>query len=222
MVGLSDSISATISNLKKAQLASSGWDDFWDGFLWTDSRTQKASKAIGEGITESIRLMPDSEAKKAYELKIGNILGKSGLGLKNLPKLDVSKEVLNELATADKAFSTSQANTAEAAAGGKKALDELDKAYNTLKVSMMPSDNLTKFGLGLLNVSTAMRALSKDTENAFQELLRIAKDPALAGQFSSGPKLIKQAADLQKINDQYNTQAKALKSLQEAEEKLNN
>lgn len=219
MVGLTDSIAATISNLKKVQLASSGWDNFWDGFLWTDSRTQKASKAIGTGISEALKLMPDSEAKKAYEVKIGSILGKSGLGVKNLPKLDVSKEILEELAAADKAFSTSQANTAEAAAGGKKALDELDKAYNTLKVSMMPSDNLTKFGLGLLNVSTAMRALSKDTENAFQELLRLSKDPAMSSQFSIGPALITYSKTLEEINNQYNTQAKSLKVLREEEAK---
>lgn len=219
MVGFSDSIAATISSLKKAQLASSSWDDFWDGFLWTDSRTQKASKAIGNGISEALKLMPESEAKKAYETKIEAILGKSGLGLKNLTKLDVSKEILEELAAADKAFSASQANTAEAAAAGKTAIENLNKSYNVLRTSMAPTDNLSKYAGELLNVAEAMRTLGKDTESAFQEILRLSKSPGEAGQFKIGASLIAMSDTLEKINNQYNTQAKSLKVLKDLEEK---
>lgn len=212
MVGLSESISTTIKNLEKIEVASSGWDNFWDGLLWTDSRTQKASKAIGKGIAEAIDLAPDSEAKTEYVKKLEGIIGK--FDKKKLTNLDVSKEKLKELAEADKAFSTAQANSAEVASKGTKALAELDKVYNNLKVSLTPTDNMFKFGDALLGVSSAMRGLSKDTELAFQELVRLVNTPGDLAKFGKfGESLAKQKDVLNEINDRYNTQAKALKNL---------
>lgn len=203
---LSDSTTKLVNELEKVNKASNAWDNFWDRIIGT-TRLQKASKAVFENIKEIQKTATPSEAKTKFNSAVRDIVGTSNVS-------DISQEQLKKLAEAERIFARETSAAAEELAAPKKAFEELNKTFQNLSTSALPSDPLSRFGIELTKVGITLSTLVPGSEAFATELTRISRSSQeMARLGDMGIKLSKVAPELQKQSDAYADQAKFIQNV---------
>ncbi len=167
---LNAAINSQVAALIKADKAAGRYDKFIDGWktIWGGDLRSIATKGISTSISEAISAAtagPEKD-KLISELKgiFGDNLDVSSEGLKkaleNIP-LEKFTEVLQSAGSSLGKFTEAQTKTTNNLVTLSSALAQAQKDADNLLLSLAPSDNISKLGMSVINVSNEIGRVIK-------------------------------------------------------------
>lgn len=207
------SIDGMVKKLKLVEMNSNWYDRLFDG-LFGKSRMAKVGDQVVQTVTESLKLASPSEAKKAFQDKLKDIYGVKDLSKESLSAVKTTKEMLDKVVDAVNEFDTAQLKSAANAGAVKTQFEALNKVYQDMTTSMVPTDFLSRIGMEFVKLGNTITDILKDPINSFAELVRVANSPVDAAKFGAvGLELVKQKDVLKAISNEYATNQIALESM---------
>lgn len=223
---VTSALDSSIKKFKAAKQDANWYDDLIDGAASAIGlgMEKKLGKQVNRAISDSIKAIPAGDAKSAYIATIAKIYNVTAeqLNLDALPKATIAQQ--EALIEAQKKFSQGLSSSAAVGMAAKESFAGLNRSFQDLTLSITPTDPITKFGSALFDTGVKLQDLFNDSEKtgmAFAELLRLANAPQDSGFLGNmSLDLVKDRAELEKLNNEYNTLSKALGIREEAYRKL--
>ena len=181
---VADSVSSMTTTLLKADNAASGWDRFMDGFatVWDGDLASKFSKNMSMTIFGSIEKLGSApEAKEARE-KIAEILQIDPTFTKNqlAEILEVTAktapEKLKKLETGLQAIGVAAQVSAAKSSELQSAFTKLGDLRKEIENKTMPTDDLTKYGLEMVNSFTKLSVALEDPKTKLNAIQQLSKE----------------------------------------------
>ena len=181
---VADSVSSMTTTLLKADNAASGWDRFMDGFatIWDGDLASKFSKNMSMTIFGSIEKLGSApEAKEARE-KIAEILQIDPTFTKNqlAEILEVTAktapEKLKKLETGLQAIGVAAQVSAAKSSELQSAFTKLGDLRKEIEKKTMPTDDLTKYGLEMVNAFTKLSLALEDPKTKLNAIQQLSKE----------------------------------------------
>lgn len=205
ITGLVTATQDAIDKAGKELLAANWWDTLKDkvSMLWGGDTASKVAAATAATVSKALKAAEDGPAKEDALQKLSTLL-----------KIDASDAVLLEkaLASADKALGKKSLDVADelskklqAAASAAAELDEAfktaSKTYDTIMISVIPTDPIAKLGQEMMIVGEKMQKAAKDPITALDQLAKISNDVSKLRFFSpeAAKDLLERTLAMQKL-----------------------
>lgn len=176
-------VDRSIKELNKLEGVSAIWNTIKSGLFGFDSIEQKMAKDISTTLTNAIKLAGNGSTKATLTKEINKIFPQL-----NLDSLDTLKEQLLEIQKsagsekfselAVKLVEVSNSFSVSAAKGTelKASVVETNKALDTFLNSTIPSDPLSKVGLGMISTAQKMSSALADSEQSLNTMVNMSGD----------------------------------------------
>jgi hypothetical protein len=185
MYELTSAFGTLLTKFDKLKAAQSGWESFWDKWLFDfvgKSDADKLSASLSSTIVESLNLMSEGPAKEEAKRTLQGILGQK-VDLGNFKEVNASIKDLDESVIKSKAkdvtpildkISSSGKATGAALVSAAAAVAEINKQFDNLTISNKLTDPFSKLGTSLIEGSTKIDTALKDPINGLTELISLA------------------------------------------------
>lgn len=179
---LAISFGTMADNLKMAQDAANGWDKFidWTKSLFGGGMLKNSAKEFASSISMALK-GATGQAKTSATNKLYDILGVDPTDVREVNKVlsespEKLREVMPKVSEILKQLGIEMSNVASKAKQLDDAFTQASKTYDAVLFSAVPTDNLAKLGLEMVNLSTAMSDGFKDSATALSQLVAISGD----------------------------------------------
>lgn len=182
---VSDSIAAATDSLLAADKAASGWDKFIDGWksLWGGDMASKFAESTSKGLFDTFTKLSGTKEAETLRKELGKILSidPKSLTLDTLEKAieSAAKSAPEKLKQVKQAFDDISKSAQISAAKSTELIDsfkKLDELRTSISNSFNPKDDLTKFGIQLVENFQKLSIALEDPEQRLNAIRVLAKE----------------------------------------------
>lgn len=200
---LADSLGASVEKAKQFSIKQGTWDTIKEGVksLFKADIGSNLAESISTQVGYAFNTAINSPEKQKFQESITELLGEVKSGSDIVSKIGSNQEKAKQLLEIFKQYSHEIANSASRMNEFTSSLEQAVKISKDLSNSFIPSDNIGKLGIQMLDVAGKMQASMDKPLEQFKELNAVVKDTSKIALFGPevGAQLIQMSSGVEQL-----------------------